>query len=180
MCGAASIAVAADPGFPRSAPRSAESHPSATSPEYATHLADPSSACAAPACVVSRAHVPFATRNATPLRVVRTSVHAAGFHPHSHPHLLCREITVEFLRFLAVLQSPLSHFSRFRIHKRNLLEARMIITPYNSDVGSFLRAGWLAWHDQLYSGTGAVHSHQSVRKMSVQDLPTIDGFVVSE
>src|SRR5258708_4681314 len=46
----------------------------------------------------------------------------SGFHPHAHFHSLGREIPVERLRFLAVLQSPLLQFSRIGIHKGNLLE----------------------------------------------------------
>src|ERR1700693_1786159 len=69
----------------------------------------------------------------------------AGFHSHTHLHPLCRQITVKFLRSLAVLQSPLLQFPGIGIHKSNLLEARMIVTPYNNHVGSFLPGlGWLA------------------------------------
>jgi hypothetical protein len=46
-------------------------------------------------------------------------------------------------------------FPSFCIDKGNLLEARMVIAPYNNHVGSFLRAVWLAYHHQLYSGRGA-------------------------
>src|ERR1700730_10547542 len=54
-----------------------------------------------------------------------------GFHPHAHLHSLGGEIAVELLRFLTVLQSLLSTISSFGIHKRNLLEARVIIASYN-------------------------------------------------
>jgi hypothetical protein len=37
------------------------------------------------------------------------------------------------LRSLTVFQSLLSTISRFRIHKRNLLEARVIIASYNAE-----------------------------------------------
>jgi hypothetical protein len=52
---------------------------------------------------------------------------STGFHPHAHLPALCREIAVELLRFLAVLQSPLSQFSGVGIHESNLLEGRVII-----------------------------------------------------
>jgi len=52
----------------------------------------------------------------------------AGFHPHAHLHSLGREIAVELLRLLAVLQSALPALASFGIHKRNLLEARMVVT----------------------------------------------------
>ena len=43
-------------------------------------------------------------------------------------HLGC-ELAIKLLRSLAVFQALLSAISRFGIHKRNLLEARVIITP---------------------------------------------------
>src|ERR1700693_3931512 len=70
----------------------------------------------------------------------------AGFHPHAHFHSLGRELTVELLRCLRMLQSPLLQFPSFGIHKSNLLKARVIICSYNDHVrllspGPF---GWLA------------------------------------
>ena len=62
----------------------------------------------------------------------------AGFHPHSHH--LARQAAVKLFRFPAVLQSPLTPFPSFRIHKRNLLKPRVKITAYNPHVGSFPRA----------------------------------------
>src|SRR5215831_15540867 len=41
------------------------------------------------------------------------------------------EVAIKLLRFLALFQSLLSAISRFGIHKRNLLEARVIIASYN-------------------------------------------------
>src|ERR1700681_3489526 len=58
----------------------------------------------------------------------------ARFHSHTHLHLLCRQVTVEFLRFLAVLQSPLLQFPGLGIYKSNLLKARVIIASYNDHV----------------------------------------------
>ena len=57
-----------------------------------------------------------------------------GFHPHAHLHSLRREIAVEHLRFLAVLQSLLLQFSSVGIHKRNLLEGWVVIASYNHHV----------------------------------------------
>src|SRR5437867_4029166 len=70
----------------------------------------------------------------------------AGFHPYTHFHFLCRQITVELLRFLAVLQSPLLQFPGFGIHKSNLLKGRVVIASYNQHIGSFLPSlfGWFA------------------------------------
>src|SRR6266853_505560 len=47
---------------------------------------------------------------------------------------LGRESAVELLRFLAVLQPPLLQFSTVGIHKRNLLEGRVVIASYNHHV----------------------------------------------
>jgi len=74
---------AEDPDFPSSVPRSAESRPSAISPKYVAHLADPSSLFAH-VYAVSRRHRPSITRTATPLAVVRTSVRVRWFpSPHA-------------------------------------------------------------------------------------------------
>src|SRR6202163_2482966 len=83
----------------------------------------------------------------------------AGFHSYTHLHPLCRQITVTFLRSLAVLQSPLLQFPGIGIHKSNLLEARMIVTPYNNHVGSFLPGlGWFQHHQSLL-GRGSRHCY---------------------
>src|SRR5450432_4562826 len=70
----------------------------------------------------------------------------AGFHPYAHFHSLCRQLAVELLRFLAVLQSPLLQFPGFGIHKSNWLKGRVVITSYNQHIGSFLPSlfGWFA------------------------------------
>src|ERR1035437_4947092 len=93
----------------------------------------------------------------------------ARFHPHTHLHPLCRELTVKLLRFLTVLQSPLLQFPSLGIHKSNLLEARVVIASYNDHCSApFSRAflvglappkftrAWeptLSWN-QLHSLTG--------------------------
>ena len=53
------------------------------------------------------------------------------FHPHTNRHCPCRQIPVELLRFLAVLQSPFLQFPCFGIYKSNLLKARVLISSYN-------------------------------------------------
>src|ERR1022692_49915 len=80
----------------------------------------------------------------------------AGFHPHTHLHALGREIVVELLRFLAVLQSPLSAFTSFGIHKSNLLETRMVVTTYNHHLRLLSpELLWLVGTTEVYSGLGA-------------------------
>src|SRR6266481_2521523 len=70
----------------------------------------------------------------------------ARFHPHTYFHSLYHKIAVELLRFLAVLEPPFLYFPCVRIHKRNLLKARVVIASYNQHIGSFSPEpfGWLA------------------------------------
>src|SRR5207244_10959366 len=65
------------------------------------------------------------------------------------------ELTVELLRFLAVPQFPLVPFTTVRIDKRNLLEARVIVTTYNDHVRLLSPEPWLASATKVYSGVGA-------------------------
>src|SRR5437660_10504896 len=46
----------------------------------------------------------------------------------THLHSLSSEITLELLRFLAVLQSTLPAFASIGIHKSNLLKTRVVVT----------------------------------------------------
>src|ERR1035437_2972197 len=79
----------------------------------------------------------------------------ARLHPYAHLHSLCRQITVELLRFLAVLQSPLLQFPSLGIYKSNLLEARVVVTTYNHHVRLLSpERSWLV-ATKVYSGTGA-------------------------
>ena len=43
---------------------------------------------------------------------------SARFHPYAHLHPLCRQITVELLRFLTVLESPFLKLPSIGIDKR--------------------------------------------------------------
>ena len=54
-----------------------------------------------------------------------------GFHPNPHFFPAHLELAVELLRFLPVSQFPFVPFTTVRIDKRNLLEARVIVTTYN-------------------------------------------------
>src|SRR5664280_3601118 len=70
----------------------------------------------------------------------------ARLHPHAHLYSLGRQITVELLRFFAVLQSPLLQFPSLGIHKSNLLEARVVVTTYNHHVRLLSpERSWLVW-----------------------------------
>jgi hypothetical protein len=79
----------------------------------------------------------------------------ARFLSHTHLPPLCRQVTVEFLRFLAVLQSPLLQFPSLGLYKSNLLEARVVIASYNQHIGSFSpEPFWLVSATKVYSGLG--------------------------
>src|SRR5881397_4057412 len=83
-----------------------------------------------------------------------------GFHPNPHFFSTHLELAVELLRFLAVPQSPFVQFTRVRIDKRNLLEARVIVTTYNDHCSApFSRACWLALAPPTLLGRGSRHCH---------------------
>jgi hypothetical protein len=50
------------------------------------------------------------------------------------------EIAIKLFGFLTVLESPLLQFPSFGIHKRNLLEARVVITTYTGSATGQCRA----------------------------------------
>src|SRR5882724_4371025 len=78
-----------------------------------------------------------------------------GFHPNTHFLSAHLELAVELLRFLAVPQFPLVPFTTVRIDKRNLLEARVIVTTYNDHVRLLSPEPWLVSATKVYSGMGA-------------------------
>src|SRR5204863_1832316 len=78
-----------------------------------------------------------------------------GFHPNPHFFSAHLELAVELLRFLAVPQFPLVPFTTVRIDKRNLLEARVIVTTYNDHVRLLSPEPWLVSATKVYSGVGA-------------------------
>src|ERR1700730_4957711 len=83
-----------------------------------------------------------------------------GFHPHAHLLSLGRELTVELLPCLRMLQSALLQFPGFGIHKRNLLKGRVVICSYNDHCSApFSRAFWLVATTKVYSGLGSRHCH---------------------
>jgi hypothetical protein len=84
---------------------------------------------------------------------------STGFHAHTHLHSLGREIAIELLRFLAVLQSSLSQFSGVGVHKSNLLEGRVVIASYNHHV-RLLSPEPFGWsHHQSLLGPGSRHCY---------------------
>jgi hypothetical protein len=59
---------------------------------------------------------------------------SAGFHAHTHPYILWLKSLVRLLGFFAMNQASFAQFPGFHIHACDLLEARMIVTPYNQHV----------------------------------------------
>src|SRR5947208_12099256 len=74
--------------------------------------------------------------------------------PEPHFFSAHLERTVRPHRFLAVPQFPLVPFTSARIDKRNLLEARVIVTTYNDHVRLLSPEPWLASATKVYSGVG--------------------------
>src|SRR6516225_9569004 len=85
------------------------------------------------------------------------------FHPHSHADSCLPQIAVELLCFsVTVLESPLTELPRLRIHERNLLNARVVITTYNQHIGSFLPSLGLVGTTQVYLGPGSRHCYEII------------------
>src|SRR5437667_10226841 len=95
-----------------------------------------------------------------------------GFHPDTHFFPAHLELAVELLRFLPVSQFPFVPLTRVRIDKRNLLEARVIVTTYNDHVRLLSPEPWLASATKVYSGVGAdivmesLHTLTTIYEMS--------------
>jgi len=69
----------------------------------------------------------------SPQQLLEPAPVSTGFHPDTHLLPLGGEVAIKLLRSLTVFQSLLSTISGLRIHKRNLLEARVIIASYNAE-----------------------------------------------
>src|SRR5262244_2985575 len=80
--------------------------------------------------------------------------------PHSHLHSLRPQVSVKLFRFLAVLQPPFFILSGLGIHKRNLLEARVIIASYNDHCPApFSEPSWLVLAPPSLLGPGSRHCY---------------------
>jgi len=73
--------------------------------------------------------------------------------PHLFPAHL--DLAIELLRLLTVPQFPLVPFTCVCIYKRDLLEARVIVTTYNDHVRLLSPEPWLVCATKVYSGVGA-------------------------
>src|SRR5215467_4761714 len=76
----------------------------------------------------------------------RTSASVRGLHPHSHREVSLLQYSIEGFGLLAMCQAVFAQFTCIGIDARNLLEARMVITPYNQHVRllSSEPFGWFA------------------------------------
>src|SRR5215467_11458197 len=76
----------------------------------------------------------------------RTSASVRGLHPHSHREVSLLQYSIEGFGLLAMCQAVFAQFTCIGIDARNLLEARMIVTPYNQHVRllSSEPFGWFA------------------------------------
>src|SRR5258705_232427 len=83
----------------------------------------------------------------------------AGFHSHPYACPPCLEIAVKLLCFLTVLESTLLELPSVRIHKRNLLKARMVIRSYNDHCSAPFSRALAGWHHQSLIGRGSRHCY---------------------
>src|SRR6266576_4906889 len=83
----------------------------------------------------------------------------ADFHSHPYACPPCLEIAVKLLCFLTVLESTLLELPSVRIHKRNLLKARMVIRSYNDHCSAPFSRALVAWHHQSLIGRGSRHCY---------------------
>src|SRR5258705_10392121 len=83
----------------------------------------------------------------------------AGFHSHPYACPPCLEIAVKLLCFLTVLESTLLELASVRIHKRNLLDARMVIRSYNDHCSAPISRALAGWHHQSLIGRGSRHCY---------------------
>src|SRR5579859_602295 len=70
----------------------------------------------------------------------------AGLHPHPHGYIALLQFPVKLLGLFAMRKAALAQLTCVCVHKSNLLEARMIIAPYNQHVRllSSEPFGWFA------------------------------------
>src|SRR5258707_15315118 len=80
---------------------------------------------------------------------------ATRFHAHAHLGSCRCQSAIELLGLFPVPQSSLLQFPAFSIDKRNLLEARVIVTTYNQHVRLLSPEPWLVGTTKVYSGLGA-------------------------
>src|SRR5262249_1288750 len=79
----------------------------------------------------------------------------AGFHAHSHLGTLCRQLAIEPLGFLAMLQSSLLKLATLCVKQRNLLKLGVKICSYNDHCSAPFSRALVGLHHQIYSGVGA-------------------------
>ena len=80
---------------------------------------------------------------------------SAGLHAHPRGCIFLLQFAVELLGLLAMRQASFAQFPCVCIYERNLLEARMIITPYNQHVRLLSSEPLVVSASKVYSATGA-------------------------
>jgi hypothetical protein len=98
------------------------------------------------------------------LRLVQQTLEPArmptGFHAHAHGHATLAELVVELLGLFLVAQARFAQLARIRVHVRNLLEARVIVTSYNDHVRLLSpEPSWLAFAPPTLLGPGSRHCY---------------------
>src|SRR5258708_18267224 len=91
---------------------------------------------------------------------------APRFHAHAHLGSCRCQSAIELLGLFPVPQSSLLQFPAFSIDKRNLLEARVIVTTYNQHVRLLSPEPWLVGTTKVYSGLGADIVMESLRSLT--------------
>src|SRR5215471_19159756 len=96
---------------------------------------------------------------------------STGFHPHTHLLSLGNEVAIKLLRSLTVFQPLLFTISGFGIHKRNLLEARVIIASYNDHCPAPLYPSLLGWlvPPKFTRGVGAGVVMESITRFNPEE-----------
>jgi hypothetical protein len=76
--------------------------------------------------------------------------------------------TSELFGFLTLFESPFLQLTGVGIHKRNLLKARVVVTPYNLHVRLRSPEPWLVGTTKVYSGVGADIVMESISHRGAQ------------
>src|SRR5262249_49079594 len=83
----------------------------------------------------------------------------AGFHAHSHLGTLCRQLAIEPLGFLAMLQSSLPKLATLCVKQPKLLKLGVKICSYNDHCSAPFSRVLVGKHHQSLLGRGSRHCH---------------------
>jgi len=146
---AGAMTAAADPGFPNSAPRSAENDLPAASAKSAVHSGDRSPAWVYPfAAYLGRVPDPQLNVELRQYSFQPTGV-STGFQAHAYPSASGRQMAIRSWLPQGVPVVAL-RILRFRIHKCNLLETGVVVCACNNQGWLLPPSPWLvALHQEL-------------------------------